>query len=243
MSINIEYNLTELTDVIYSLYERFNNNYGNLIDLNKVKEAINQIETNPNNFPDEIKYAFNHGYKGLYFNDKIYVKENLEVDVLFHEILHYITKEHGGIKYPLLESYEDDKLLYNFNKYGDDKFASFIEQLDESMTRFITEVSIPEVTIHDAYEYGAKLIKRYYDELLSKGINPNFLFNMYLHGNMDDVIKFKDSFGDNFELVMESIERINNVRAYILNKPKTDVMKPEELDQAIINAVNKINTR
>lgn len=243
IDFNKEYTLKETQDIVYYLFERFNNNYGNIIDLNLVRNALNNIETNPNNYPEEVVSYFEHGAKGLYFEDKMYVKEGLKIDVLFHETLHFITKDHVGIKMPLLESYGDDKVDKLIDKYGMKKLLRIFDQLDESLTRFITELGIPEVKIEDAYEYGANYMRNYFNALNDNGVNPEFVLNMYLNGNIDDVTKFRESFGSNFEAVLEAIERINNVRFYILTKPTDDVLKPEEVNKIILDAARNVNSR
>lgn len=243
IDFNKKYSLQETIDIVHELYERFNENNNNMIDLNKVKEAINSIETNYDNFPDTVKEKFEDGAMGQFFEDKIYIKDDFKIDVLFHEILHFITRDHGGLKLPLCDTYTDADLKVYFEKYGRDKFADFIEQLDESMTRFITELAIPEIKISDSYKYGAKLIRTYYNGLIAKGKNPEFLFNMYLNGDMDDILKFKNSYGRNFEDVMASIERINNVSHYVRKRPKTNVIEYDAALEATYEAIDKVNVR
>ena len=125
------------------------------------------------------------------------------------------------------------------------------------MTRFITELAIPEVEVSDAYAYGANFMNAYYEALLNNNIDPNFMFGMYFDGNIDDMNKFKNSLGENLESVLDTIEKVNNKEIYVkkivlarkdnpnitpeevIGKTLTD----EEIKLIIAEAVNNINVR
>lgn len=248
MSIDLKKNnsLDEIKELIKCLFERFNLNYENLISMDRVNDALYNIvivNDKMSNVPTMIKEYFNHGAQGLYFEDKIYVKRNVSIETLFHEILHFITRKNGGIKFLLVNTYSDEEFNIQLKKYGESKFARMIEQLDESLTRFITELAIPEIEISDSYRYGADILKNYYNSLTNKELDSRFVLNMYLNGSQEDLEKFKNSFGNKFEVILSSVEVLNNIRYYILKKPKDPVLKYEEIISEVNNAVDRIDSR
>lgn len=247
MSIDIQkqHNISEMSTLIRQLYERFNINYGNIISMDKVDEAINNIvlvNGDTSKLPQKVQESFRYGAKGTFGDKKIYIKSGVSIDTLFHEILHYITAEHMGLKHPILNNYSDQELAEQLNKYGENRFIRQIEQLDESMTRFITELAIPEITIKDAYKYGADVIRSYYDSVASKGGNPHFILSMYLNGSVEDARKFKESFNGEFSFVIDTIEQWHNIMFYV-SKPEEPKMTKEEVSLAIETATNKIKGR
>ena len=244
--MSIETDVIDTIKQVRNLYQRFNDNNGNIIDITKVDNALSNIIVvgdSMNNAPNIVREYFIHGSMAMDYEGKIYIKKDVSIDILFHEILHNISEEHIGISYPLLNVYDDKELDNQINKYGEDRTSRQIEQLNESLTRFITEQAIPEIEISDSYKYGAEAIRKYYDILINNGVDASFIYNMYINGNEEDVLKFKNSFGNKFIPFLEAIERINNVRFYILKKPIDPTLSSEELEQTIIDAANNIITR
>ena len=262
--------LEELKELVRLLYKRFNINYGNLIDMAKVEKALDSIilvevdevtrkivavdrtKKVPSDAADRIRF----GAKGLFENDlnnpannRIYIKSDVSVDVLFHKILHFITSEHLGIQDALSRAYDEDiklKVLSGKTKEEIKKYGRQVEQFDESMTRFITELAIPEANIKDAYRYGAKIIRNYYELVSNSGKDTDFIFNMYLNGEPDigdteSLEKFKQSFGNKFYDVLDSIEQVNNMKLYL---PKLiHPMSPEAIAETIRNAAYNVRSK
>jgi len=235
-------NMSDMLPLVRQLYERFNLNYGNYIDINKVDDAIKNIiiVSDTNVQSREIKTRFSRGAKAFCENGKIYIKEDISIDVLFHEILHYITDDHKGIQIPFVTSYSDEEIDELIDKYGENRFIYIIEQFDESMTRFITELAIPEVEINDSYQYGANVIRKYYEGLINNGSSVDFIFNMYLNGNQNDFMKFKESFGNKFLDVLSAIEKANNVRYYLFKQSSDKTISNDEVDLIVNDAVNML---
>lgn len=243
MDLLKENSLLEEIDLVRKLYERFNTTYGNIIDMNRVNAAISSIQivnSDKSNLPSIIKERLTSGADGIYWDGKIYIQNNISADLLFHEILHYITYEHRGVQIPLVSSYSEQQLGEKIVKYGENRFMRQIEQLDESMTRFITELAIPEAEISDSYAYGASVIRKYYNAVLAKEMDPSFMINMYINGNQEDMDKFITSFGEDFDDLLNTIERANNIRLYILKKPNDSIKTSEQIENMVNNAVEKL---
>ncbi len=243
-------NLQEKLILVKVLYERFNLSSGNLIDMNLVDKVISKaIEVKRDtwnkyeNLPKEIRSAFVHGAKGISLDDQIYLLNDVSVDTIFHEILHSVTFEHKGVSKPLIDSCTEEEIGKLIDKYGEGRALRQIEQLDESMTRFITELAVPEAEINDSYAYGAGIIKKYYEGLLSNNIDPSFILNMYINGDESDFMKFKNSFGDNFFKVLDMIERVNCVRFYVLKPPAEPEISKDEMDKIISDAIMQVEYR
>ena len=238
--------ISEKLTIVRQLYERFNDDYGTFFDMNKVNDAIKNIvmiNDDMSNIPSSVKTFFQKGAKGISGDNKIYIKSDVAIDVLFHEILHYITEDHRGVQIPLINTYSEEEIADEISKYGENRFIRQIEQLDESITRFITELAIPEAEIEDSYGYGANVIRDYYNSLADNGIKSDFIFDMYINGNQEDIEKFKGSFGEKFNIILDNIERANNFRLYIFKTPNNPIITEQELMEINDNAAKLIKVK
>lgn len=250
--------IEEKIELVYKLFERFNENYGNMVDMSLVTEALNCVYVEHRDvIPEEIKKEFKESYRGLESDGNIYLKENFTVDVLFHEVLHQITEIHHGLGFSLIKSYEDDEYTEMAKKYGTNTFYEQIVQLDESLTSFITVLAIPEIQIVDKYESGVIFFRDYWEKLTASNLNYTFLFRMYLQDSPSDGLKFKEAFGKDFEYVINTIEKANNKNRYIgkliiarrSNKNVTakditgKILSDDEMKIAVTNAIQNLRTR
>lgn len=231
-------NLQEKIEIVKQLFKRFNDNYGDFIDMNIADEAFSNtiIVTKYDGLPKEIKLGFDYGNKGQYFEGKIYVKETEKIDTIVHEALHYITKENGGIVLPVAKSYDDDKYVENIKKFGENRTVEQVGQLNEAFTRFLTELIVPEIEIKDQYYFGAGCLRKLYGGLKASNLDTSFLFKMYFEGTQDSVKKFMDSFGDDFYDLIDVIEQHHNMGHYFL-KQKEPTISDEQVNLMIKKAV------
>ena len=234
-----------LKNEVVKLFIQFNNNYGSFIDISLVNSALENIivvDEHISNISDEVKTRMLVGAKALSGEGKIYINENVTIDVLFHEILHFITEKHMGLMVALDDSYTNEEKIKIIEKYGMNRACRQVEQLNESMTRFITELAIPDVEIKDSYKYGADALRRYFEGLLAANKDYSFMFNMYFkYENTDDIAEFKKSFGNDFEIFINNIEIANNFRFYLKRNERP--IKVEELNSIIDNALNQSESR
>ena len=238
--------MEETIHLVKEAYIKFNLSYGNIIDMEKVDNALMNIRIaneELTNVPEGVKNRFTHMAKAVTDDDIVYVKEDVSPDVLFHEVLHAITNEDRGLQIPIFLSYTDEEAAEAQKAYGTNRWLRQIEQLNESMTRFITELAFPDVEIRDSYKYGADIMRKYYETLINNNIDPSFMLNMYLHSNQDDAKRFKKSFGSNFKDFLNEIEKVNNIRFYVL-KPLNENNLPYEkmermVEEAAANQISK----
>ena len=225
--------LPEKIELVIKLYERFNRNYGDLVNMDLVRDAVKNIivvNDNLSNVPEEIKDSFIHRALAIQNDGIIYVKKDVSLDLLFHEILHFISKENLGVKYLYGNFYSYDEQMKMIKEMGLDIVLRQIDQLNESITRFITELGIPEIEIVDSYKFGADTIRKYYDYLISKGIDPSFILDMYLNGNQEEFNRFITSFGDRANEFLKAIE----------SQPKDKELTKEEVEIVIDEATDRI---
>ena len=211
--------MEETIILVREAYIKFNLSYGNMIDMEKVDNALEKIKLvneDLSNIPEGIRNRFTHMAKAVTDEDQVYVKKDVSPDILFHEVLHAVTAENCGLQIPIFQNYTDEEAEVAQKQYGTNRWLRQIEQLNESMTRFISELAFPDVEIHDSYAYGADIMRKYYGTLINNNIDPSFMLNMYLTGNLDDAKRFKESFGTNFQTLLNEIEKRNNVRLYVL---------------------------
>lgn len=241
--------IEEKKELTYALYQRFNERYGNLADMNLVKEALDNIVVK-----EEIDGPL--GTTALFHDGKIDVKEDINISTMFHEVLHYITNEHNGVIFSLGYAFSDEELDRLADKYGEKKFREQLWTMDESFTTFITELAIPESDYKNIYEYGVSFLRNFYKELQDSNIDTFFILNMYFKNSPEDGLKFMKPFGDNFEFIMSSIEKSNNsgyigviFRAKKENPNITaeeimgKILTKEELKVLIDEAVSNMKTR
>ncbi|MBR5662491.1 MAG: hypothetical protein IKX00_02425 [Bacilli bacterium] len=241
-------NIYEKKALVYALYERFNQTFGNYVDLNIVKEGLNNVE--------KMTKDVGLGISAYQEDDKIYVKDDVDINTFFHEVLHYVTREHNGMAYSLVGAYSDEEFDNCCREFGQDRFVKQIAMLDESFTTFITELAIPETDYTNLYEFGTNFLRKYYSALINNGIDTSFLFTMYF--NEDPVIglKFKESFGSKFKELIDTIEKSNNaqyigkiIREQRKNPSLTadDIigkkLTEEEIDNLIEESINNMKTR
>ena len=233
----------EKIELLRNLFRRFNENYGNLIDMNKVEEAINNIiiaSGDMKNIPGDIRELLQNGKTGIFSDDdqKIYIKENMLVADLVHEVLHYLSKDSGGIINAIIELYDNNIFDENIKKFGEYRTVQQVMQLNESFTCFLTELIIPEFENKNNYQYGQKCIRDYYNGLIENNTDPRFLFDAYLNGNVKATERFKNSFGDNFFSFIDAIEQHYNILYYIVTmKQKEPTVSEEQVSLMIKKAV------
>ena len=236
-------NLQEKLELVRTLYKRFNDNYGNLIDMNIVEEAISNIvvaNEDMSNIPADDKKLLENGMAAelSLVDNKIYIKNNTILLDLVHEILHYISKDHNGMIGPVVELYPDEVFAKNMKKFGEKRTVEQIAQLDESFTCFMAELIYPEFENKNRYRFGQKCIKKYYDGLTDNTVDGKFLFNAYINGDIKATKKFMDSFGDDFYDLIDVIEQNYNALYYIIvKKQKNPSMSEEQVDLMIKKAV------
>ncbi len=248
MEINFQKqdSLQDTITIVKQLFARFNMNYGNIIDMKLIDDAINNIvivKDDLSNVPSKIKKRYIYGAMGIFFENKIYVKKDVSIYVLIHEIIHFITKNTRGLAIPLATSYSEEEIVNNTKKYGEDRFVEQIDQLNEAMTKFIVELIIPEIQQKDAYEFGANALRIYSDKLSELGLDKDFLFLMYFNGDMEAIKKFKDSFGDKFDELLDNLERWHNCQRYIMNPQMKPTIDYDNISAIIEEAVNSIGSR
>lgn len=240
--------LDEKKFLVYALYQRFNETYGNYVDLEKVKDALNSIE--------KKTIDIGLGVSAYQEDDKIYANDDVNINTLFHEVLHHITREHNGMAYSLIKAYSDEEFDECCNEFGEDRFISQIAMLNESFTTFITELAIPEIDYTNLYEFGTNFLRKYYSNLNNNGIDPSLLFVMYFSDNPEIGLKFKQSFGSNFKALIDTIEKSNNskyigkiIMAQRKNPSLTvdDIigkkLTEQEIDTIIEESINNLKTR
>lgn len=239
-------NITDKIIILRQLFERFNENHGNVIDMNLVEDAINNIvviKEDLSNASSEAYRLLRYGAKGLCGDNKIYVKESVPLDTLFHETLHFISRESRGLVMPLYEAIGEEKIMALCEKYGENRVIEMLDQLNEAMTRYITELGIPEITPIDAYEFGALFFKAYNDKLVGKGLDNTFLLNMYIYGDQEAMNRFKDSFGDDLIDVLNNIEMWQNAFRYLTKPNMRPTLSGKDLDGICEKAVNNIKLK
>lgn len=90
----------EKTMLVKQLYERFNMNYGNLVDMTRIDNAINNmvvVKSDMSNVPYNIQRRIEHGARALNADGKIYVKS---------DVLNIIEKSNNMRLYLLKQSQE-----------------------------------------------------------------------------------------------------------------------------------------
>lgn len=231
-------------EIVKELFIRFNENYGNLFDIEAVNKALAGVilvNDDYSNITDkEVINELKRGAKAVQGEDRIYLTAKATIDTIYHEVLHQLTAEKCGVYYLLITSYIKEDLEKKAEAMGIRMFIRRDEQLNESFTRFMTELAIPEVTVNDAYQYGAFVIRKYYDSLIEKEIDPFFVLEAYAKGNQEAFNRFKDSFGNNFDEVLRNIEMANNKGYYIFKKIPNTIISNEAMLAIIDEATNNM---
>lgn len=163
-------------------------------------------------------------------DNKIYIKETAKIDVIVHELIHFISnkKNNGsGIK-------DLAQLYYNNQKKLDTNKVLEIDSLNEAITHFITQLLIPEINVNDGYNYGASIIQKYYNMCKELNEKPNRVFDSYFKGNInafDSIIKDFGIYWDNL------LSSINKKRFMAYYKEGSDKVFNEEEISNILNEI------
>ncbi|MBO4245379.1 MAG: hypothetical protein J5892_01410 [Bacilli bacterium] len=245
--MEIDFNNPNKLLVVRQLFERFNYNYGNLFDMAQVDQALASIilvnEDYSNISEERVINRFKCGAKAVQGEGRMYLTSKSTIDVIYHETLHQLTEATRGVSGLIAESYSEEEINEKITKIGENLLIRQIDQLNESFTRFMTELAIPEVTVHDAYQYGADVIRNYYNSLMAKEIDPFFVLEAYAKGNQDDFNRIKNSFGDHFDEVLRNIEMDNNKGYYIFKKMPNTMISNEAMLTIIDEATSSITLK